>query len=82
MSIACIQNAKLEETGFSYTMSLIQGIVGISLYESMLLRTYPCFPYLSQSTLLTHIFPNRHICTTIWYKIGTRLVQRYCYSPQ
>ena len=25
MSIECIQNAKLEETGFSYTMSLIQG---------------------------------------------------------
>ena len=25
MSISCIQNAKLEETGFSYTMSLIQG---------------------------------------------------------
>ncbi|MEY8313502.1 helix-turn-helix domain-containing protein [Oscillospiraceae bacterium 42-9] len=25
MSISCIQDAKLEETGFSYTMSLIQG---------------------------------------------------------
>lgn len=25
MDIGCIQNAKLEETGFSYTMSLIQG---------------------------------------------------------
>lgn len=25
MSISCIQNAKLEETGFGYTMSLIQG---------------------------------------------------------
>ena len=25
MSIECIQNAKLEETGFNYTMSLIQG---------------------------------------------------------
>lgn len=25
MSVSCIQNAKLEETGFSYTMSLIQG---------------------------------------------------------
>lgn len=25
MSTPCIQNAKLEETGFSYTMSLIQG---------------------------------------------------------
>lgn len=25
MSIECIQDAKLEETGFSYTMSLIQG---------------------------------------------------------
>ena len=25
MSIACIQDAKLEETGFNYTMSLIQG---------------------------------------------------------
>lgn len=25
MEIACIQDAKLEETGFSYTMSLIQG---------------------------------------------------------
>ena len=25
MSISCIENAKLEETGFSYTMSLIQG---------------------------------------------------------
>lgn len=25
MSITCIQNAKLEETGFNYTMSLIQG---------------------------------------------------------
>ena len=25
MSIVCIQDAKLEETGFSYTMSLIQG---------------------------------------------------------
>ncbi len=25
MSLACIQDANLEETGFSYTMSLIQG---------------------------------------------------------
>jgi len=25
MNVPCIQNAKLEETGFSYTMSLIQG---------------------------------------------------------
>ncbi len=25
MGVSCIQNAKLEETGFSYTMSLIQG---------------------------------------------------------
>lgn len=25
MSIECIQNAKLEDTGFNYTMSLIQG---------------------------------------------------------
>ena len=25
MSIDCIQNAKLEDTGFNYTMSLIQG---------------------------------------------------------
>lgn len=25
MSLSCIQNAKLEETGFCYTMSLIQG---------------------------------------------------------
>lgn len=25
MSLVCIQNARLEETGFSYTMSLIQG---------------------------------------------------------
>lgn len=25
MSVPCIQDAKLEETGFSYTMSLIQG---------------------------------------------------------
>lgn len=25
MSIECIRNAKLEETGFNYTMSLIQG---------------------------------------------------------
>ena len=25
MSVSCIQNAKLEETGFSYTMSLISG---------------------------------------------------------
>lgn len=25
MDISCIQDAKLEETGFSYTMSLIQG---------------------------------------------------------
>ncbi len=25
MSLSCIENAKLEETGFSYTMSLIQG---------------------------------------------------------
>lgn len=25
MSIACIQDVKLEETGFNYTMSLIQG---------------------------------------------------------
>lgn len=25
MSMECIRNAKLEETGFSYTMSLIQG---------------------------------------------------------
>lgn len=25
MDVGCIQNAKLEETGFSYTMSLIQG---------------------------------------------------------
>lgn len=25
MSAPCIQDAKLEETGFSYTMSLIQG---------------------------------------------------------
>ena len=25
MSVSCIQNAKLEETGFNYTMSLIQG---------------------------------------------------------
>lgn len=25
MSLECIQNAKLEDTGFNYTMSLIQG---------------------------------------------------------
>ena len=25
MSLVCIQNARLEETGFNYTMSLIQG---------------------------------------------------------
>ena len=25
MSLECIQDAKLEETGFTYTMSLIQG---------------------------------------------------------
>ena len=25
MSFECIQNAKLEDTGFNYTMSLIQG---------------------------------------------------------
>ena len=25
MSIECIQDAKLEDTGFNYTMSLIQG---------------------------------------------------------
>ena len=38
MSIRCIANCKLEETGFNYTMSLIQG-----KYKLSILYTLTCF---------------------------------------
>ena len=38
MSLVCIQNARLEETGFNYTMSLIQG-----KYKMTILYTLMCF---------------------------------------
>lgn len=38
MSINCIQNAKLEDTGFNYTMSLIQG-----KYKLFILYTLACY---------------------------------------
>lgn len=38
MSIECIQNVNLEDTGFNYTMSLIQG-----KYKMFILYTLACF---------------------------------------
>ena len=38
MSIECIQNMNLEDTGFNYTMSLIQG-----KYKMFILYTLACF---------------------------------------
>ena len=38
MSIECIQNAKLEDTGFNYTMSLLQG-----KYKLFILYTLACY---------------------------------------
>ena len=38
MSAECIQNARLEDTGFSYTMSLIQG-----KYKLFILYTLACY---------------------------------------
>lgn len=48
MSIECIQDAKLEDTGFNYTMSLIQGkykmfilyalVLFCTLYDAPLVR--------------------------------------------
>lgn len=38
MSAECIQNARLEDTGFNYTMSLIQG-----KYKLFILYTLACY---------------------------------------
>ncbi len=50
MSITCIQNADLEQTGFNYTMSLIQG-----KYKMFILYTLAEFGVVRFNELKTYI---------------------------
>ena len=50
MSVDCIADHKLEETGFNYTMSLIQG-----KYKMFILYTLSCYGVLRSSEMQRYI---------------------------
>ena len=77
MSLKCIQNARLEDTGFNYTMSLIQG-----KYKMFILYTLMGYGVVRFNEMKKYIgtISYKTLSVTLKERSEERRVGKECYS--